>query len=262
MSSLSKTHTLWGMIHVPALPGSPKHTLSIRDIVKFCLIDAEALVSNKITHLFIENFWDSPFPKSNSQAHVIAGITLVANEIKTKFPSVTLGINILRNDAKSALGIATITQSEVIRVNVLTHARVTDQGIIEGCAFDIKNYSELLNSSVKIWADVEVKHSAPLAPVPIEDTIHDSLERGGADCIIFSGSRTGQPANLKQLKTLIDNHVLPPEKIVIGSGINNQNLSDYLDVAHNFIVGSSLKFNNKLSNHIDPEKVARLVSCL
>jgi membrane complex biogenesis BtpA family protein len=255
-------NTLWGMIHVPALPGSYRSQLSFKEIIDFCLIDTETLVTNGITHLFIENFWNVPFPKSNSQPHIIAGITIIVEKIKTKFPEVTLGINILRNDALSALGIASMTGSKVIRVNVLTHARLTDQGIIEGCAYDLKTYSGQLNSPIKIWADIEVKHSVPLSPVPIEDAINDAIERGGADKVVFSGTRTGMPVKRDILLSLIDNGVLEADLIVIGSGINQNNLKNYLDLANNFIVGSSLKLENKLHNHIDPKKVTQLVESL
>ena len=44
----------------------------------------------------------------------------------------SLGINVLRNDAESALAIAAVVSASCIRVNVHTGARVTDQGVIEG----------------------------------------------------------------------------------------------------------------------------------
>ena len=254
--------TLWGMIHVPALPGSYKNNLSFKKIVDFSLKDAKALFDNGITHMFIENFWDVPFPKSSSKPHVNAAISIIADRIKLKYPNVTLGINILRNDALTALGVATITNSKVIRVNVLTHGRVTDQGILEGCAYDLKTYSVQLNSSVEIWADVEVKHSVPITQIPIEDSINDLLERGGADKIIFSGSRTGVPADEKEISRLINNQILSLEQIVIGSGVTYENLPDYLDLAKNIIVGSSLKLEDQIQNNIDPDKVTKLVSCL
>lgn len=48
--------------------------------------------------------------------------------------TVPIGINVLRNDAHSAIAIATCVQTEFIRVNVFTGAMATDQGLIEGQA--------------------------------------------------------------------------------------------------------------------------------
>ncbi|MFV2016113.1 MAG: BtpA/SgcQ family protein, partial [Candidatus Heimdallarchaeota archaeon] len=93
-------------------------------------------------------------------------------------------------------------------------------------------------------------------------SVNDLIERGGADKIIFSGSRTGLEVDQIIISNLIDNNFLLAEQTVIGSGITFENIRNYLDLARNFIVGSSLKIDNKIQNHIDPNKVSNLVSCL
>ena len=255
-------HTLWGMIHVPTLLGSGVAHQSMDEIKEFCLTDAKILYENNINHFFIENFGDAPFPKNIVEPHVIAALTLIIEQIKLHFPSVQIGVNCLRNDALAALAIASVTNAQAIRVNVLTHARLTDQGIIEGCAYDLNKYKNQLQSTAEVWADVDVKHSYSLANIPTADAIHDMLSRGGASKIIFTGSRTGAEANLVTLKELVETNILTPEKIVIGSGISENNIQSFMPYAKNFIVGSSLKQNNDLSNHIDPDKVSRLVAKL
>ena len=250
------------MIHVPPLPGSGNNTLSINKIIDFCQTDAKILIENGIDHIFIENFGDTPFPKNTVEPHIVSSLTTIIDHIKRQFSEIHIGVNVLRNDALAALAIATITRSHAIRVNILTHARLTDQGIIEGCSYELAKYRHQLQSNVEIWADVDVKHSYPLTSMPLEDVIQDMLERGGASKIIFTGSRTGSKASLPILKDIIDSKILTPEKIVIGSGISEQNIQSYLPYARNFIVGSSLKEKNILSNHIDPNKVSKLVSKL
>lgn len=255
-----EAHTIWGMIHVPALPGSANNTQSINEIIDFCLTDAQIFFENGVDHLFIENFGDAPFPKNTVDPQVIAALTTIINHIKVRFPSMVLGVNVLRNDALAALAIASITQSPAIRVNILTHARLTDQGVIEGCSYELAKFRRQLQSEVEVWADVDVKHSFPLADVPVSDAIHDMIERGGAHKIIFSGSRTGSEVDLSILKNIVEGNILTPEKIVIGSGISEQNITNFMVYARNFIVGSSLKVDNNISNHIDPDKVSKLVA--
>src|SRR5438045_2801585 len=75
-----------------------------------------------------------------------------------------LGVNVLRNDARSALAIAAAVGAAFIRVNIHTGARMTDQGVIEGAAHRTVRYRKLLGHDVKIFADVDVKHSAPASP--------------------------------------------------------------------------------------------------
>lgn len=247
--------TIWGMIHVPRF-----RTKSMQETVDFCLIDAKIYFEHGINHFFIENFGNSPFPKSHVKPHIIAGMTHIIDEIKYIYPKSQIGVNVLRNDALSALAIASMTNCSAIRVNILTHARLTDQGIIEGCSYDLANYKEQLNSSVEIWADIEVKHSYPLATISTEESIQDTLGRGGADKIIFTGQRTGLEPDFTKIKDLVTKTIVSRDKVVIGSGISEQNLTRYLPYANNFIVGTNLKEKNIISNHVDAEKVSRLVT--
>lgn len=254
--------TIWGMIHVPPISGSKNASKSFKEVIDFCLQDAKILFENGIKCFFIENFGDAPFPKNNVEPHVIAALTTIIDELKFHFPEIKIGVNVLRNDALAALAIATITDCTAIRVNILTHARLTDQGIIEGCSYELHNYKKQLNSTVEIWADVEVKHSYPLAEIPISDAILDMFERGGASKIIFTGTRTGSEAQLQTLREVVDAKIISPDNIVIGSGISEKNIETFLPYAKNFIVGSSLKLHNHIFNHIDPLKVLSLMSKL
>lgn len=252
--------TIWGMIHVPPISGSQNASKSFKEISDFCLQDAKILFENGIKCFFIENFGDAPFPKNKVEPHVIAALTTIINQLKSHFPTSRIGVNVLRNDALAALAIATITDCTAIRVNILTHARLTDQGIIEGCSYDLHRYKNQLNSVVEIWADVEVKHSYPLVEIPISEAILDMVERGGASKIIFTGSRTGSEVSLQTLQELVDAKIISPDNIVIGSGISEKNIETFLPYAKNFIVGSSLKLHNHIFKHIDPLKVSSLVS--
>lgn len=254
--------TIWGMLHVPTLPGSGNQASSMKELKEFCLTDAKRFYENGVNHFFIENFGDAPFQKHSAQPHVIAGLTSIIDYIKQYIQDCSIGVNVLRNDALSALAIASITNCQAIRVNVLTHARLTDQGIIEGCSYELSRYKNQLSSNVEVWADVNVKHSYPLATIPIEDAVHDTLGRGGADKIIFSGSRTGVEPDISRIKSLVEQNFVTPDKVAIGSGISEHNIKQFLPYAKNFIVGSSLKEQGIFTNHIDPQKVSKLVSLL
>src|SRR5690606_13240725 len=113
--------------------------------------------------LMLENFGDTPFYPRRVAAHTVAAMTAIAVEVRRQV-DLPLGINVLRNDGLSALGIAAASGADFIRVNVLSGARVTDQGIVQGIAHDLLRERRWLGAeSVKILADVNVKHSAPLA---------------------------------------------------------------------------------------------------
>src|SRR6266705_7132742 len=148
-----------GMLHVPALPGSPQNKLRLNAIIDWVLTDAEALAGGGTDGLIVENFCDFPFYPRQVPPHTVAYMTALAGEVRRRF-KLPLGINILRNDPASALAIAAAVAAEFIRVNIHTGARLTDQGIIQGAAHETLRYRQSLGSGAKIFADVDVKHSA------------------------------------------------------------------------------------------------------
>jgi membrane complex biogenesis BtpA family protein len=248
------------MLHLPALPGSSNSKLSVREITEFVLLDTQILYDAGIHNMVLENLGDAPYYKYNEKHHITSFMTKIGFEIIQKFPEVSLGVNVLRNDAYSSLAIAKALESncKFIRINVLTGAYVTDQGIIEGESASINDYRRKIQATdVQIWSDVRVKHASPIVNRPLEDEIKENLERAGASKIILSGSMTGKKVDMSVLKEV--NEIISVDKIAIGSGITPENISEYKDSASNFIVGSSLKKDNIISNPIDKNKVSQLL---
>ena len=88
--------TIVGMVHLSALPGSPRHQMSLEKIEAAALKDAEALVENGIRQLMVENFGDVPFWQDAVPPIVIASMTRIASRIRDHFSGIPLGINVLR----------------------------------------------------------------------------------------------------------------------------------------------------------------------
>jgi membrane complex biogenesis BtpA family protein len=148
-----------------------------------------------------------------------------------------------------------------VRVNVLSGARVTDQGVIQGVAHDLLRERKVLGAEgVKVFADVDVKHSAPLAPRPLEDEVDDTLERGLADAVIASGAGTGKPTDLEKLKVIKRSAGGTP--VFIGSGITAETVANYLPHADGFIVGTAFKVDGVPTNPVDPGRVKALLARL
>jgi len=113
-----------------------------------------------------------------------------------------------------------------------------------------------LNSDVKVYADVLVKHAVPLGNQDLRLTAKATVERNMADGIIITGDITGEEASvddLIKLKGEIDKPVL------VGSGINKDNVSNYLEYCDGVIVGTSLKENNTTNNPVSRENVREFI---
>src|SRR5438105_3533223 len=90
-----------GMLHLPALPGSPLYGGSVAAIRETLLRDAQLLAEGGVHGLMMENFGDTPFFPGRVPAHVVAHMTALAAEVRRAVPSLPLGINVLRNDGLS-----------------------------------------------------------------------------------------------------------------------------------------------------------------
>ena len=135
-----------GMLHLKALPGSPQYDGN-RELIKRSLLqDAECLVDGGVHGLLIENFGDRPYFPRCVPISIVSHMTILAAEIRQRWPDIPLGINVLRNDGCAAITIAHAVNAQFIRVNVLCHARLTDQGIIDGIAHKLHRQRAMLDA--------------------------------------------------------------------------------------------------------------------
>src|SRR5262249_13825235 len=125
---------LIGVVHLPPLPGSPRFGGDLARVVDSAARDARALADAGFDAIVIENFVDAPFSPTSVGPVTVAAMTACAVAARAAAPRLRLGINVLRNDAESAVGIAVGAGGDFVRINVHVGARVTDQGIVEGRA--------------------------------------------------------------------------------------------------------------------------------
>ncbi len=255
----SKPKPVLGVVHLLPLPGSPRWQGSLTQVFARAEQEAAAFATGGVDGIILENFHDVPFTKGQVDPVVISAMSLAVKRIR-QIIHLPIGLNVLRNDARSALAIAHCTGAQFIRVNVLTGVMVTDQGIIEGNAYELLRYRRDLGSDVKILADVCVKHAAPLAAFTLLQQAQETIERGLADGLIISGKMTGQPPSLEDLR---DVYKLPHSvPVLIGSGATHDNIRALLPWCDGVIVASSLKRNGQLDQTIDPIRVQRFMDAV
>lgn len=248
---------LIGMVHLGPLPGAPRYGGDLDAVIRAALRDAEALVAGGADGLMIENFGDTPFYPGRVPAGTVAHMTRIAAEIRRRVDR-PLGINVLRNDGRSALAVAHAVGARFIRVNVLAGARVADQGLLIGEAHELLRERALLRAeSIRILADVNVKHSAALGVGrPLASEVADVCARGGADGLIVSGSGTGQATAVDELRAV--KHAAGQTPVLVGSGVRDDNLEALLPYCDGLIVGTWLKQDGCVANPVDVDRVRSL----
>ena len=245
---------LIGMVHLLPLPGSPLFDHNKERILKHAIHDAEAIYDGGFDGIIIENLGDIPYFPSNVPPETIAYMTLIATKIR-ELVDIPIGINVLRNDAISALAIADATNAQFIRVNVLSGAYITDQGIITAVAHNLLRYRKQLNSQVKIFADFRVKHAEEIVERDFVIELNELAHRSLADVIIITGTRTGAMPALNDLKLAKESIEKP---VFAGSGVNEENIENILKVVDGAIIGTSIKSTTNIFSPVDKRKVIRI----
>lgn len=245
-----------GMVHLRALPGSPRWAGSMDEVTRAALDDARALADGGADALLVENYGDVPFAAGRVDAATVAGMAVVIAELRKAVPP-PIGVNVLKTDALSALAVAAATGARFIRVNVHVGAVVADQGLLQSNAHDTLRYRRLLGADVKILADVQAKHGVPLAPVLIEQEARDCVSRGLADGLVVSGAATGEPTPMGDVKRV--RGAVTDVPLLVGSGVTAETVAELLSMADGVIVGTAVKRDGRLANPVDPERVRRLV---
>jgi len=247
---------LIGMVHLCPLPGSPSESHTLDETVRLAVADAKALADAGFDALMIENFGDAPFRATEVDPHTVAAMTAVARCVR-RAVELPLGINVLRNDARAALAIATCCEAAFVRINVHVGVYATDQGIIEGRADETLRYRRRLNSSVAILADVHVKHAVPMSNPSIAEAAEETAYRGKADGLIVSGTATGKPTSLDDLRAVRD--AVRDRPIYVGSGASASSIKELFQFADGAIVGTAVKQDGRTTAPVDPARAKAFI---
>lgn len=255
---LRRRPLLAGVVHLRPLPGAPAWAGSMRDVVAAALGDVRAYRAAGFDAVILENYGDAPFFRDRVPAETVAAMAVVAGAAAGEAGPLAIGCNVLRNDATAALAIAAAAGLSFVRVNVLAGVVATDQGLVEGRAADVLRDRARLCPTVRILADVHVKHGRPLAPRPIGEEAKDLLARAGADALIVTGERTGAPPAAEDLEAV--RAACPRGVLLAGSGVTTANLRDVLAIADGVIVGTSVKRGGRTTSPVDRRRARAFVA--
>jgi len=225
-------------------------------VVGAALADARTLEAAGFDGMILENYCDEPFARDFAGRGAIAGLAAVAARVADAV-ALPLGLNVLRNDALSAVAIAAAVGARFIRVNVHTGAAVTDQGVIQSEARATLAAIRDTAPGLSVFADVAVKHAVPLGPTPIDRAARDAVERGRADALIITGEATGAEAPRDDVRAVAE--AVPGTPVLVGSGVTATTVVSMLGVADGIIVGSDLMEGGRAGARIEVSRARAFV---
>ncbi|WP_346859109.1 BtpA/SgcQ family protein [uncultured Draconibacterium sp.] len=254
---MNQKKSIIGMVHIGALPGTPRNNQQIETIIKNAVADALILQNAGVDSIMIENMHDRPYLNRNVGPEIVAAITSVAIRLRQEV-SVPMGIQILAGANKAALAVALAAGFDFIRAEGFVFGHLADEGMMNSDAGELLRYRKQIGAEhIRIFTDIKKKHSshAISGDVSIAETAK-AAEFFLVDGVIVTGSATGEKASLEDVKAVKKAVNVP---VLIGSGIDEKNIEEYWTYADGFIVGSYFKRNGNWENEVDEERVQRFM---
>ncbi len=247
--------SLIAMIGLRPLPGSPGYDGDTASIIERAVRDTEVYREIGVEALLLENSADLPYIKPPLPDEAIAVVEAVAHAVRSRF-SGPIGLQLLEAANEQALEVAVRGDLDFLRVEGYVFAHIGGAGLIEGCAGRLLRLRKVLRAEhIRVYADIRKKHCAHAltGDLPLSEHARQAAFFQ-ADGLVVTGPRTGAPPVVEDLSTTAEATGLP---VLVGSGMNADNLSDYFEAAHGFIVGSSFRREGAFLGELEPERYRR-----
>ena len=246
-----------GMIHLPPLPDYPDSP-GLDAIIRSAINDLRVLQSQNFDGVLIENEYDRPH-RAHASTETVGAMTVITRAVVKESKNTIVGCEILLNDPKASLIVAKDSGAQFIRSDYFVDPMMRPEyGEFEIDPRGLMKYrSDLGADDVLVLADIQVKYAKML----IERTVVESAKLAcahHADAIIVTGSVTGDAPTAEQIQQAVQGvaESVLQVPVLIGSGLNADNVNPLLSTAGGAIVGSSLMKDRA----VDPDAARKLMS--
>jgi uncharacterized protein len=236
--------TIIGALHLGPLEGYQGHP-GVDELTRLALADLQAFQDGGAQAVIFENNYDLPHTEKISGTNYSHMLT-IGHQLKVA-ARVPLGVNVLWNDYRAALRLAKELNLAFIRVPVFIDVVRTDYGVFHPAGAAVATFRQEIGAeSVKIFADIHVKHAKVISQYSIVESAHRAIA-AHADGLIITGQWTGDAPNIDELRQV--HEVVSDTPIIIGSGANADNISLLFRYANAAIVSTSLKAGSLKKDH-------------
>lgn len=249
---------LVGMIHVGALPGTPRATDPVSVIAGRAVEEAWLLAQAGFDALILENMHDAPYLRRDVGPEIVSAMTVVADAVREAV-DVPLGIQVLAGANRAAIAIAHSVGLQFVRAEGFVFASVADEGLMdEADAGPLLRFRRSIGAEkVFVLADIKKKHNAHAitSDVGLAEMARNA-EFFGADGVIVTGVATARPTSIDDLRLA---RTATRLALSVGSGATPDTMRELYQYADAVIVGSWYKVRGDWQNAPDPARVRDLV---
>ena len=251
---------LIAMVHVPAMPGTPAYTG--KGIIAQAVAEAKMYHKMGVDGLLLENMHDTPYLRRLVGPETIAWMTAVSLAVKQAVGDMSCGIQILAGANKAALAVAQAAGLQYIRAEGFVYGHLADEGWMDADAGELLRYRRQIDAEdILVLTDIKKKHSAHSATADI--SLAETAQAAAffrSDGLIVTGQTTGAAASVADVKAAKE--ACPKLPVLVGSGVDPDNLPHLLPYCDALIVGSYCKVDGYWANPLDPVRIEGLLSAL
>jgi membrane complex biogenesis BtpA family protein len=251
-----------GMVHLRPLPGSPGYNpvqMGMDKIIATAIEEAKTLEKAEVNGIQVENMWDIPYLRNDDIGYeTVAALAVCIKEVKNEV-SIPVGAECHMNGADCALACAIAAGASWIRVFEWCNAFISQSGFINAIGAKVSRMRHnLMAENILALCDINVKHGSHFI-------IHDrsvaeqamDIEAQNGDTVIVTGFDTGMPPTIEDISKCKQATSLP---ILVGSGINIDNVNELLSVADGAIIGSWFKEENNWKNPVSYKRTSAFMN--
>lgn len=246
------------VVGIAPLPGTARYQgESISSIVDAAVEEAAQYAAAGISSMILQNVNDWP-ARERVDIETVAYLSVIGSAVRRAVgTSCRLGISVLRNDGAAAVAIAHAVGAQFIRAKIYVGAMLGAGGIEMGCMDTVLSLRQKIGSDVEIWADIRSRTAIPLVNYPILQECGFAAEKGMCRSFLLSGGDMGQVLETAQCVK----RTFPSHRVILGGGVNLENLEQVIANADGAIVASYLKKDGKMHAPIDPVRLEHFMRC-
>lgn len=256
---LERRNVLIGMVHIGALPGTPRATDPPATLIEQAVRESLILREAGFDAVLVENMHDLPYVHGPLLGPEQPAVMAVAAARIADASGLPLGVQILSGGNSDAMAVSLASGGAFIRCENYVYAHVADEGLLaQAEAGPLLRYRRSIGAEhIGVFCDIKKKHAshAVTADLSIED-VAEAAVFFGADALIVTGVATGKPASVDDVSRVA---AVAGAPVLVGSGVDAASLPGMLEHASAVIVGSSIKHGGVWNEPVDPARAAALV---
>ncbi len=243
-----------GMLHLPALPGSPYAEVASRqELLAAAMRDRDALLDAGFDAIAISNEGDRPYLTS-VPVETVALFTYLATEL-TRGLEVPVGCGVLI-DPRASLAVAHAIGARFVRISYSVEAGAF--GLVVQSPGELLRYRRLIGADdVSVLANYSAHFSTSLDTRPIAELARTYSALGPPDAIQVHGAGAGAAPDLADVTSV--RAAVPDVPVLVASGVTEATVGETLEVADGVIVGTWLKEDGQIYKPIDAGRARRFM---